>query len=195
VKGQQKKHSKPAKPIEARPKRNRGSALTSLEARRDRKRDEKWLITALVVAIAVALAMNNSPAWLPQIPPESAVESASSTLSARGITNSLANQTSEQLLRGRWVRPDGGYVIELANTQPDGRLEASYFNPRPINVSRAEWHRSHDGLHVFVELRQANYPGATYNLRYLPATDQLAGDYFQPLYQQTFRVLFFRRAP
>jgi hypothetical protein len=159
------------------------------------RRDEKWLITALVVAIAVALAMNNSPAWLPQILPESAVESASSTLSARGITNSLANQTSEQLLRGRWVRPDGGYVIELANTQPDGRLEASYFNPRPINVSRAEWHRSHDGLHVFVELRQANYPGATYNLRYLPATDQLAGDYFQPLYQQTFRVLFFRRAP
>ena len=196
MKGQQKKHSKPAKPIEARPKSNRGSALTSLEARRDRKRDEKWLITALVVAIAVALAMNNSPAWLPQIFPESAVKSAPSTLSAGGITNSLANQTSEQLLRGRWVRPDGGYVIELANAQPDGRLQVSYFNPRPINVSRAEWHRSHDGgLHVFVELRQANYPGATYNLRYLPATDQLVGDYFQPLYQQTFRVLFFRRAP
>jgi hypothetical protein len=45
---------------------------------------------------------------------------------------------------------------------------------------------------VFVELRQTNYPGATYKLRYVPATDQLAGDYFQPLYQQTFRVHFLR---
>ncbi len=63
-----------------------------------------------------------------------------------------------QLLRGRWVRPDGGYVIKLGGAQPDGRLEASHFNPRPINVSRAEWHRSDDGLHVFVELREANNP-------------------------------------
>jgi hypothetical protein len=169
--------------------------LSSREKGRGHTRNGTWLITALVVAIAVALTMNNSPAWLPQIFPESAVDSTSSALSTAGITNSLANQTSEQLLRGRWVHPDGGYVIELANAQPDGRLQASYFNPRPINVSRAEWHRSHDGLHVFVELRQANYPGATYTLRYLPATDQLAGDYFQPLYQQTFRVYFFRKSP
>ncbi len=190
-----KKHSKPAKPMDARPKRNRASALNSLEARRDRNRNGKWLITALVVAIGVALTMNNSPAWLPQIFPESAVGSASSTLSVAGTANSHPSQTSQQLLRGRWVRPDGGYVIELANARPDGRLEVSYFNPRPVNVSRAEWHRSHDGLHVFVELRQANYPGATYNLRYLPATDQLAGDYFQPLYQQTFRVNFVRKSP
>jgi hypothetical protein len=79
--------------------------------------------------------------------------------------------------------------------QPDGRLEASHFNPRPINVSRAEWHRSDDGLHVFVELREANYPGATYSLRYLRAIDQFAGDYFQPLHQQTFRVQFLRKSP
>jgi hypothetical protein len=44
-----------------------------------------------------------------------------------------------------------------------------------------------------VELRQASYPGAIYKLRYLPATDQLTGDYFQPLYQQTFRVNFLRQ--
>ena len=190
-----KKHSKSVKPIEARSKSNRTSTLTSLEAGRDHKRNGKWLITALVVAIAVALAMNHSAEWLSQILPKSAVEPASRPVLAAGSSNLAPNQTSEQLLRGRWVRPDGGYVIELANAQPDGRLEASYFNPRPVNVSRAEWHRSNDGLHIFVELRQANYPGATYSLRYLPATDQLVGDYFQPLYQQTFRVYFQRKSP
>ena len=195
MKGHKNKHSKPAKPIEARLKSNRTSTLTSREAGRDHKRNGKWLITMLVLAIAVALAMNHSPEWLPQIFPKSAVEPASRPVLAAGSSNLAPNQTSDQLLRGRWVRTDGGYVIELANARLDGRLEASYFNPRPVNVSRAEWHRSNDGLHIFVELRQANYPGATYNLRYLPGTDQLAGDYFQPLYQQTFRVHFFRKSP
>jgi hypothetical protein len=196
VKGHSKKKRwETAKLIEARPKSHRASVLSSRETGRDHKRNGEWLITALFVAIAVALAMNNSPEWLPQILPKSTVEPASSAASAAGIRNVTSNQTSEQLLRGRWVRPDGGYLIELANAQPDGRLEVRYFNPRPVNVSRAEWQRGDDGLHVFVELRQANYPGATYNLRYLPATDQLAGDYFQPLYQQTFRVYFLRKSP
>jgi hypothetical protein len=38
---------------------------------------------------------------------------------------------------GRWVRRDGGYVLELRNPTFDGRLAAAYFNPRPINVSRS----------------------------------------------------------
>jgi len=152
------------------------------------------LIAALVVlAIAVALAMNASSLWLPQTFP-AVVEPAASKSSTVGTVNLLPNQVSEQLLRGRWLRPDGGYVIEIGDVRREGHLGAAYFNPRPINVSRAEWHRSNDELHVFVELRDANYPGATYSLRYLPATDQLAGDYFQPLHQQTYRVNFLRKA-
>ena len=135
----------------------------------------------VVVVIAVALAMNTSSLWLPQMYPSVPVEPASSKSSPTGSANFLPNQTSEHLLRGRWLRSDGGYVIEVGNVQPKGRLEAAYFNPRPIKVSRAEWQRSNDELHVFVELRDVNYPGATYKLRYLPAADQLAGDYFQPL--------------
>jgi hypothetical protein len=171
VKGHtKKKRSKIAEPIDARTKSNQASALSRLEAERDRKHNGKWLIRAVVVvAIAVAFTMNTSPGWLPQIFPGADVEPASSTSSPAGIGDFVQNKSSEQLLRGRWVRPDGGYAIELGNARPDGRLEASYFNPRPINVSRAEWHRSNDGLHVLVELRQANYPGATYKLRYLPA--------------------------
>ena len=151
------------------------------------------MASLVVVAIAVALAMNTSSLWLPQIYPSVSVEPASSKSSPAGSAELLSNQIDEHLLRGRWQRLDGGYVIEVGNVQPEGRLEAAYFNPRPIKVSRAEWHRSNDELHVFVELRDTNYPGATYNLRYLPATDQLAGDYFQPLHQQTLRVNFLRQ--
>jgi hypothetical protein len=144
----------------------------------------------VVVMVTVALAMSAAP-WMPQIFPDPPVEAESIKSSSARL---ISNQSSEDLLRGRWVRPDGGYVIEVRDAQAGGRLEAAYFNPRPINVSRAEWHRADDGLHVFVELRGANYPGATYQLRYLPAMDQLVGDYFQPLHQQTFPVRFLRES-
>jgi len=155
------------------------------------KHSRTGLMAALVVVVVtVALALSFSP-WMPQIFPGLSVEGEAIKSSSVSL---ISNQISEDLLRGRWVRPDGGYVIEVRDAQAGGRLEAAYFNPRPINVSRAEWHRADDGLHVFVELRGANYPGATYLLRYLPAMDQLVGDYFQPLYQKTFPVHFNRES-
>jgi hypothetical protein len=173
---------------------NRAHKAQKAKAATRGKRSGTGLMASLVVAaIAVALAMNTSSLWLPQIYPSGSVEPASSKSSLAGSAELLPNQINERLLRGRWLRPDGGYVIEVGNVQPEGRLEAAYFNPRPIKVSRAEWHRSNYELHVFVELRDVNYPGATYKLRYLPATDQLAGDYFQPLLQQTLRVNFVRQ--
>jgi hypothetical protein len=95
-------------------------------------------------------------------------------------------------LVGRWLRPDGGYVLELSDPAPDGRLKAAYFNPRPINVSRAEWKVQGDQLRAFVELRDAHYPGSTYTLTYRPATDRLVGVYFQAVLQQQFDVEFER---
>jgi hypothetical protein len=142
------------------------------------RRSGLGLVTALVVvAIVVALGALN-------IPIETAIKSL--------FTTRASNPTSENLLRGRWLRPDGGYSIEVRDAQAGGHLEAAYFNPRPINVARAEWHRHSDALHVFVELRDANYPGATYSLRYVPAVDQLVGNYFQPLSEQTIQVHFVR---
>jgi hypothetical protein len=149
------------------------------------------MASLIVVAIAVALAVSTSSTWVPQIQPSPQIERAPIKSSS---ASPLSNQMGEGLLRGRWLRPDGGYVIEVRDTQAGGHLEAAYFNPRPIKVSRAEWHRNSNGLSVFVELRDVNYPGATYNLFYLPATDQLVGDYFQPLSQQTFRVHFLRES-
>ena len=99
---------------------------------------------------------------------------------------------SPSKLIGRWFRPDGGYVLELSDCAPDGVLMAAYFNPRPINVARGEWKLQDGQLRVFVELRDVNYPGSTYTLAYDPATDRLAGVYFQAVQRQRFEVEFQR---
>jgi hypothetical protein len=101
-------------------------------------------------------------------------------------------QNDFQRLEGKWVRPDGGYVLELKNVKKDGSLTAAYFNPRPIKVFRAEWSLKGGGINLFVELRDVNYPGSTYTLQYDAATDRLRGAYFQAVEKQTFQVEFVR---
>jgi hypothetical protein len=95
-------------------------------------------------------------------------------------------------LEGRWVRPDGGYVIELRDIKKDGSVSAAYFNPKPIRVYRAETMKKNGKISLFVELRDVNYPGSTYNLIYDSATDRLKGTYFQAVHKQTFKVEFMR---
>jgi hypothetical protein len=95
-------------------------------------------------------------------------------------------------LKGRWLRPDGGYVIDIRDVDATGKLAAGYFNPRPINVSQAEASQEGDTTKVFIELRDVNYPGATYNLTYNPKRDQLRGVYYQPAVRQNFDVVFIR---
>jgi len=95
-------------------------------------------------------------------------------------------------LSGRWVRPDGGYVLEIRSVDASGRIDAGYLNPTPINVAKAEATRDGSTVKVFVELRAPNYPGSTYTLTYDPQRDQLNGIYFQALQQQRFDVTFVR---
>jgi hypothetical protein len=95
-------------------------------------------------------------------------------------------------LQGRWLRPDGGYVIEIKAIDANGKMVAAYFNPRPINVSQAEAVLEGATVKVFIELRDVNYPGATYHLTYDSEKDQLRGVYFQPALQQSFNVAFVR---
>jgi hypothetical protein len=96
------------------------------------------------------------------------------------------------VLIGRWLRPDGGYVLEIRGVDASGTIVAVYLNPRPINVARAEATRDGSTLKVVVELRAPNYPGSTYTLTYDPKRDQLTGTYFQAVLQQTFDVAFVR---
>jgi hypothetical protein len=95
-------------------------------------------------------------------------------------------------LTGRWIRTDGGYVIEIRNVATDGKMDAGYYNPRPINVSMAEASWSGTGTKIFIELQDAGYPGSTYTLTYEPDKDMLVGIYYQAAMQQNFDVVFAR---
>lgn len=99
-----------------------------------------------------------------------------------------------QKLQGKWLRPDGGYVLTIAAVDSSGNLIASYANPQPIRVHDAKAAVNERGeMMVTVELRDVNYPGSTYTLRYSAETDRLEGDYYQAAMRQHFPVVFVRR--
>jgi len=75
------------------------------------------------------------------------------TLFCCAVTSLAIAEDDFQRLAGRWLRPDGGYVLEL---------------------------------------RDVNYPGSMYNLRYDPENDRLNGTYFQAVQRETYDVEFVR---
>ncbi len=101
-------------------------------------------------------------------------------------------QPDFQRLMGQWQRPDGGYVIDIMKIEANGKMQAGYYNPRPIHVARAEAADEGAAIAVFIELNDVNYPGSTYTLRYDPANDQLHGVYYQAALQESFEVVFVR---
>jgi hypothetical protein len=115
-----------------------------------------------------------------------------STCAASQDSPEPVQKTDEKYLVGRWIRPDGGYVIELTATGVKGSLKAAYFNPKPINVYRAEIACKKGICTIFVELRDINYPGSKYNLRYDKKNDRLIGTYYQAVAGQTYVVEFLR---
>lgn len=145
------------------------------------------IIVCAGVAIAVALLIFTK---YPNKADQKTAISASDS-----FTDSNAPHVTPHNLRrliGRWVRPDGGYVIDIRNVHADGKLQAAYFNPRPIHVSRAQVTQKEGEIQILIELRDAGYPGATYALRYNAKHDVLAGLYHQPAVGQTFDVAFVR---
>ncbi len=95
-------------------------------------------------------------------------------------------------LVGKWQRPDGGYVLEVRQAAAEGKLDAAYFNPGPIHVSKAEAHRDGEDLRVRVELHDTGYPGCVYQLRYVAGEDCLRGTYYQAALGETYDVDFVR---
>jgi len=97
-----------------------------------------------------------------------------------------------QKLKGRWVRPDGGYILEIKQVDANGQLDAAYFNPDPIRITSSFAKLEGDVVKVFVELNDVNYPGCKYELTYISAAGLMAGTYYQAALQQTFDVAFER---
>jgi hypothetical protein len=96
------------------------------------------------------------------------------------------------VLIGRWLRPDGGYVINIRGVDAEGRLDAAYANPNPLPFARAEAARDGKTLKLFFKITAGGYGGSTYTLAYDPENDVLKGIYYQAVAQQRFDVYFIR---
>ena len=109
--------------------------------------------------------------------------------------NSVHSQPAETVyekLLGRWVRPDGGYVLIIKNVHFDGSIDADYLNPNLINISKARATTESGKTNVFVELRDVGYPGSYYTLTYDKDTDRLVGVYHHLGINQNFDIYFVR---
>ena len=98
------------------------------------------------------------------------------------------------VLKGNWVRPDGGYTIAIKGIAPDGQLEAMYFNPNPLPFARAQAVQEGTALRVSLELHAGGYSGSTYELTYDPAGDRLTGVYYQAVAKQRYEIYFVRKS-
>jgi hypothetical protein len=134
---------------------------------------------ALALGLAVALA---SP---------SAVRAQGATPVEKAAAPAVA--FGPAALKGTWVRPDGGYRIEIKSIGANGQIEAMYFNPNPLPFAKASVRQDGKVLKVFLELRAGGYNGSTYELTYDAADDRLYGIYYQAVMKQKFDVVFMRR--
>jgi hypothetical protein len=97
------------------------------------------------------------------------------------------------VLKGAWVRPDGGYTIAIRSVGPNGALDAMYFNPNQLPFAKAQATREGANVRIFLELQAGGYGGSTYDLTYDPASDRLKGIYYQAVAKQRFEVYFVRK--
>jgi len=137
----------------------------------------------LLCGLLVSCGSKTEP---PPPPPASPAPQTNAAPAAAAASPELAK------LVGQWERPDGGYVLEIKSIDSSGKADVAYYNPNPINVSRAVAWRENGVSKLVVELRDTGYPGCTYTLDFKPESDQLAGQYFQAAQQQTYEVVFSR---
>jgi hypothetical protein len=141
---------------------------------------KRTCLAALSLALATALHPAPAQAQRSSAAPASPAEAASAPQAAFGV------------LAGRWVRPDGGYVISIKAVDAGGKLDASYANPSPLPFYTAQASRDGSALKLYFELRAGGYNGSTYTLNYDAASDQLKGVYYQAVIRQKFAVVFVR---
>lgn len=114
--------------------------------------------------------------------------------SAQGASAPVAAAKSGmEVLKGAWVRPDGGYTITIKGVGPDGRIEAMYANPNQLPFAKAQATQDGATLRASFELQAGGYSGSTYELTYDPVNDRLKGIYYQAVVKQKFEIYFVRK--
>jgi hypothetical protein len=119
-------------------------------------------------------------------------KNASTITNEVSVKNSVSPDSVQGLLKGKWLRTDGDYMIEIFSVLEAGRLNAAYFNPGPINVGKSTWKISEGIIIVEVELQDVNYPGSKYTLVYNKKNDCLEGNYFQAVQRINYDVVLVR---
>jgi hypothetical protein len=149
-----------------------------------------WLAAVLVLcAIAVALYSHTSPA---QTPVKPASENSPKAAGQPIFVMAPLPADIRAKMCGRWQRPDGGYVLTIQDVAEDGMVTATYANPQPIHIARAQAMTKNGTTSLYVELRDRNYPGNYYTLDFDPVRDQFAGVYYHLGIQQKMEVQFER---
>jgi len=148
----------------------------------------RWAVVFLAAAVVLSLGVWWWKYNSADVPTAAAPLNEANAANATGSDNKLEFQK----LKGRWQRPDGGYIMDIKSVASDGATDAAYFNPKSIHIAKAEASRDGADTKVFIELRDVNYPGSTYTLTYDPASDQLKGIYYQAVERQRFPVAFVR---
>lgn len=162
--------------------KHKGSCCTSCSCSQGRG---VWLLLAALAVVVVVAA------W-PRKPADSKPTGDASLATTNAAAAPAAASADLQFLKGRWIRPDGGYVLEIRQVDANGQLDAGYFNPGPIRVVSSKATKDGAAVKVYIELNDVNYPGCKYNLTYLPEQRLLVGTYFQAAMQQTYEVAFER---
>ncbi len=149
---------------------------------------------------ASAMTMSNATflqvlAFVLALSPIGVVSAQATAPATTGVATSPAadKKIAIDLLKGNWVRPDGGYTIAIKSVNPNGQLEAMYFNPNQLPFAKAQASLEGATLRASFELRAGGYDGSTYELTYDPATDRLKGIYYQAVMKQKFDVFFVRK--
>lgn len=100
-------------------KKKNQTGSKSSETPPKRRLSFKWivLIVAVLTAAVSLVVYHFQPTGSDQMP-----------VSPAGQPKSGPTVEFNKLI-GRWLRPDGGYVIEIRNISSGGKMEAAYFNP------------------------------------------------------------------
>jgi hypothetical protein len=144
------------------------------------------------LSIAVVLLVPGAYFWISQQQTEVSPAAEIKETDSAQLPAVTIEEFDFKMLQGRWLRPDGGYVLEFRSIDSAGRIKAFYYNPRPVNVATARVQNRGSTVRVYVELRDQGYPGSYYDLVFDPQKDQMTGNYFQAVQQANYPVMFVR---
>jgi hypothetical protein len=97
-----------------------------------------------------------------------------------------------QVLKGRWRAQDARGVIDIQHIDPTGSMEVQYFDPEPVQVTKAQAARDGQLTKILLKLSNPSSPCCIYDLTYDSGSDRLKGVYWQKTDPKSTEVVFIR---